>query len=198
LNQVAGCTTRDRHLPAFLLDNFVRRLVSPPKKKVLKFISAGVAAADIGCGPGHFTIPMAELVGAKGKVYAADSDPKAIEILEAKTNREDFQGAVEAHVASAADLEFVPDRSVDFAFANDVLCCMTDHAGAVAEIQRILKTDGIAYISVTKALRKKDPRAVTKQEWKQILESFTVRGKGEHLMNRWAIVSLKPTLPQER
>jgi ubiquinone/menaquinone biosynthesis C-methylase UbiE len=198
LNQVANCTARDRHLPAFLLDNSVRRLVSPPKKKISKFISAGFAVADIGCGPGHFTIPMAELVGAEGKVYAADSDPKSIEILKAKTDRENFQGAVEAHVASGGNLEFVPDRSVDFALANDVLCCMTDHAGAVSEIQRILKTEGIAYISVTKAFRKKDPRAVTKQEWKQILESFTVRGTGERLTNRWAIVSLKPTLPQER
>ena len=35
-------------------------------------IKAGDAVADIGCGPGFFTIPAAELVGPAGKVYAAD------------------------------------------------------------------------------------------------------------------------------
>ncbi len=68
---------------------------------------------------------------------------------------------------------------------------MADHAGALAEIKRILKPDGLAYISVTKVLRKKDPRTVTKEEWKRILEGFWVQENGEGLTSRWAAVSLK-------
>jgi len=183
--------TEDRHIPTFLTDNFLRRLVSPPKKKISKFISAGAAVADVGCGPGDFTIPIAELVGPEGKVYAADSDPKSIQVLKSKAEGRGLQRIIQAETASAANLEFIPDASVDFVFAIDVLCCMMEHAGAVTEIKRILKPHGLAYISITKSSRKMDPMAVTKEEWKQILEDFTVRENGEGYTKRWAIVSLK-------
>jgi ubiquinone/menaquinone biosynthesis C-methylase UbiE len=191
MTNAARCETGDRRVPTFLTDNFLRRLVSPPKKKIGKFISAGVAAADIGCGPGHFTIPMAELVGRQGKVYAADSDPKSIQVLKAKLERRELQSRVRAEITSAANLEFIADGSIDFVFAHAALCCMMDHAGAVREIKRILRPQGLAYISVTKLFRKMDRRAVTKEEWNEILESFRVRENGEGFTNRWAIVSLK-------
>ena len=191
MNETACCETRDRRIPTFLTDNFLRRLISPPKKRVSRFIPAGVAVADVGCGPGHFTVPIAELVGPEGKVYAADSDPKSIQVLKGKLDGREMQRRVQAEIASAANLEFVPNASVDFVFANDVLCCMADHAGAVAEIKRILKPQGKAYISITKSFRRMDQRAVTKEEWKQILMSFNVRENGEGFTNRWAVVSLK-------
>jgi ubiquinone/menaquinone biosynthesis C-methylase UbiE len=191
MRRIARYETGDRHIPTFLTDNFLRRLVSPPKKKLSKFISAGVAVADVGCGPGHFTIPMAELVGPEGKVYAADSDPRSIQVLKAKLEGRELQRRIQAETTSAANLEFIPDASVDFAFANGVLCCMMDHAGAVTEIKRILKPQGLAYIGVAKSFRNMDPRAVTREEWKRILESFKIRENGEVFMNRWAIVSLK-------
>ena len=187
---MAECGKGDRHFPTFLLDNFIRRLISPPEKKIRKYASKGITVADIGCGPGHFTIYMAEAVGLKGKVYAADSDPKSIEVLTAKSKAKGFEKIIDARTTSAANLEFVPDRSVDFVFAHGVLCCMTDHVGAVEEIKRVLKPNGLAYISVTKVFRRRDPKAVTKQEWKGILESFNVQETGEGLTNRWATVSL--------
>lgn len=188
---MADCSESDRHIPTFLLDNLIRRLISPPEKKIRKYVSSGITVADVGCGPGHFTISMAEAVGPKGKVYAADSDPKSIEVLKAESKHKGFQNIIDARTTSAANLQFIPDRSVDFAFANGVLCCMTDHVGAVGEIKRILKPNGLAYISVTKVFRKKDPKAVTIQEWKRILAGFKVQEMGEGLTNRWATVSLK-------
>jgi len=191
MSETTCCEIRDRRIPTFLTDNFLRRLISPPKKRLSKFVSAGVAVADVGCGPGHFTIPIAELVGPEGKVYAADSDPKSVQVLKGKLDGAETRRRVQAEIASAANLEFVPSASVDFVFANDVLCCMADHAGAVAEIKRILKPQGHAYISITRSFRRMDPRAVTKEEWKQILNSFNVRENGEGFTNQWAVVSLK-------
>lgn len=185
------CSESDRHIPTFLLDNFIRRLISPPENKIRKYVSSGIAVADVGCGPGHFTIPIAEAVGPEGKVYAADSDPRSIEALKTKSKEKGFQNIIDARTTSAANLDFVPDRSVDFAFANGVLCCMADHAGAVGEIKRILKPNGLAYISVTKVFRRRDRKAVTIQEWKRILEGFNVQEMREGLTNRWTTVSLK-------
>ncbi len=194
--QAACCKTKDRHLPTFVMDNFVRRWLSPPKKKVSKFLSAGIVVADVGCGPGYFTIPMAELVGSTGKVYAADSDPKSIKVLKAKSEARGLESVIEAHATSAASLGAIPDRSVDFVFANGVLCCMVDHAGAIEEVKRILKPPGLAYLSVTKLYRKTDPKAVTNEEWWRILEGFSVRENGEGFLNRWASVSAKHEMPK--
>jgi ubiquinone/menaquinone biosynthesis C-methylase UbiE len=179
------------------MDNFLRRLIAPPEKKISKFATAGRVTADIGCGPGYFAIPMAERVGAKGKVYAADADPKSIDALKAKIGARGLQNTVEAQTTSAADLSFIPDQTVDFAFASGVLCCMKDHKGAIAEIKRILKPDGLCYLSVTKLFRKQDPRAVPKREWDQILEGFEIKETHDGVMNRSAIVCLKNPKPSE-
>ena len=194
--QAACCRTKDRHIPTFIMDNFIRRRFSPPNEKVSKFLSAGSVVADIGCGPGYFTISMAELVGPTGKIYAIDSDPKSIKLLTAKSAARQFQNIIETHTTSAANMKAVPDRSVDFVFANALLCCMVDHEGAVAEIKRILKRQRLAYLSVTKLFRKKDPKAVTKEEWKRILEGFRVCEVGQGLLTRWATVSVKNELPE--
>ena len=181
----------DRRIPLFLTDNFLRRLFFPPKKTLSKFISAGQVVADIGSGPGFFTIAMAEIVGKEGRVYAADFDRKSIEALTRKAERHNYSDIIEARTTSAADLSFIPDASVDFAFSNGLLCCMLDHEGAVREVERILKPDGRAYISVTKRLRKKDPRTVGKDEWRSLLQRFNVVSQGEGFMARWAVVSAR-------
>jgi len=173
------------------MDNFIRRLISPPEKKISKFVTAGCMAADIGCGPGYFTIPLAETVGPSGRVYAADPDSKAINALNEKIDARGLRKVIEVKATSAAKLEFIPDTSIDFAFANGVLCCMLDHSGAVAEIKRILKPHRLCYLSVSKLIRKKDPRSVPKDEWIRILKDFDVQEIGEGFMNRWATLSLK-------
>lgn len=50
----------------------VRKLVHPPEKLLGPYLESGMAAMDIGCGMGYFTIPMAQLVGETGKVLAVD------------------------------------------------------------------------------------------------------------------------------
>ena len=184
-------TVSDRRIPLFLTDNFLRRLFFHPKKMLSKFISAGQVVADIGSGPGFFTIAMAEIVGKEGRVYAADFDRKSIEALTRKAERHNYSDIIEARTTSAADLSFIPDASVDFAFSNGLLCCMLDHEGAVREVERILKPDGRAYLSVTKRLRKKDPRTVGKDEWRSLLQRFNVVSQGEGVMARWAVVSVR-------
>jgi ubiquinone/menaquinone biosynthesis C-methylase UbiE len=59
---------------------FVRRMLSPGRTRwqkparVLKALGVrrGSVVADIGAGPGYFTLPLARAVGANGRVYAVD------------------------------------------------------------------------------------------------------------------------------
>ncbi|MFH1662867.1 MAG: class I SAM-dependent methyltransferase [Chloroflexota bacterium] len=107
-----------RRPPAFL--DPIRRLFEPPRKLIEPYVKKGQVVADLGCGSGYYTLPLAELVGPEGKVYAVDLGENCIQALEKKADKGDHQN-VEAHASSASDLSFIKDRSVDFVFANGLL-----------------------------------------------------------------------------
>ena len=184
-----SCSRGDRHVPLFLMDNLVRRLASSPSKFAEKHAAAGQTVADLGSGSGFYALPLAQRVGNSGKVYAVDFDAKAVRALSTKAEGLKLSAVVDARVGSAAQLGFIRDASTDFVLANGLLCCMVDHGGAIGEIKRILKPSATAYLSVTRAFRKSDPRGVSRAEWQRILEEFEVLEGGEGLTGRWALVS---------
>jgi ubiquinone/menaquinone biosynthesis C-methylase UbiE len=66
---------RNRVCPVELassLDNRIRRWLQNPYEIVAPYVKEGMTVLDVGCGPGFFSIEMAKLVGASGKVIAAD------------------------------------------------------------------------------------------------------------------------------
>ncbi len=44
-------------------------------------VKPGMVVCDMGCGNGYHTLPLAEMVGEKGKVYAVDVQPEMIAML---------------------------------------------------------------------------------------------------------------------
>jgi len=165
----------------------IRRLFEPPKRLVEPYVKNGHVVADLGCGSGYYTFPLAELVGPEGKVYAVDLGNKAIKALEKKIEKGGYKN-IEAHVSSATDVSFIKDSSVDFVLANGLLCSMDDQRQqAVSEIKRILKPSGQAYISLGAA----PPFGFVDQaEWEEILAGFKVE-QGGSFKEKWAVVSLK-------
>lgn len=180
-------TGKDRHFPAVLFNNFIRKLFDNPKKHN-RYIDQGNVVADLGCGPGFFTFAMAEGVGPDGKVYAVDSDEKMVGVVQKRIVQKDFHN-VEAHTSSAAQLGFINDESVDFVVADGLICCMApqDHRAAVSEIKRILKHGGKAFIMTTTG----KISYVDDKEWESILSEFKVeeRNQAPYRLNRWAVVS---------
>ncbi len=55
------------------LDNSIRRLVHKPGKILEAYIKKEMTVLDLGCGPGYFTIELANLGGDGGKVIARSS-----------------------------------------------------------------------------------------------------------------------------
>jgi len=185
---------RDLHFRLFYHDNSIRRLFDSPQRLVEPYVTNGQVVADLGCGPGFHTLALAELVGPEGRVYAVDSDEKAIRAVEKKADKRGYQN-IEAHTSSACDLSFIEDGSVDFVLANGLLCSMAPqhHESAVNEIRRILKPKGLSYLSTGRSSRS----YVSQAEWERILEGFRVErrgGDGFHFPAtgmRWAVVSTK-------
>ena len=182
---------RDKHFPLFVHDNVFRRLFDNPHS-FCSYVAEGQTVADLGCGPGFYSLGLAECVGPEGKVYAVDSDEKAVRALEKKADKRGYHN-IEARVSSASDLSFIKDGSVDFVLANGLLCSMAPkyHEPTVNEIKRILKPKGRAYLSAARGFYS----YMNKAEWERILEGFKVERRGDGfswIAERWATVSTKP------
>lgn len=112
-----------RHLPwnisLSILGPF-RKLFEPPQRLVEPYVKKGQVVADLGCGPGYYTLVLARSVGPEGKVYAVDLDKECIRTLEKNAGKAGYHN-IEARASSAADLSFIKDGTVDFILANGLL-----------------------------------------------------------------------------
>jgi ubiquinone/menaquinone biosynthesis C-methylase UbiE len=181
----------DKHFPNFAFKNPLRRILYPPEKIFKPYLKKGDRVADLGCGPGYYTIPMARFVLPDGSVYAVDSNARCIHAIDKKVKKNHIDN-IETHNTSAHSLPLIRDDSIDFILANGLLCSMApeNHSNAVVEFKRILKPDGLAYISVAKG----SMSYVDKEEWEDILLKFKVikREDGKRSSDdRWAVVSIK-------
>ena len=120
----------------------VRKLIEPPKK-ILSWmdVKPGMNVADIGCGPGYLTIPLAEMVGPQGKVYAIEIDEAASRYLREKAERLGLSN-VEVRVLDASFMEDVPNNSVDLAVMLHSLHHFNNMTDALKEAYRIIKPGG--------------------------------------------------------
>ncbi|MHA1200377.1 MAG: class I SAM-dependent methyltransferase [Candidatus Heimdallarchaeaceae archaeon] len=176
----------DRHLS--LLAHKISRLLEPSKRMLNPYIKRGMIVADLGSGPGYYSLHIAKRVGSEGKVFAIDSDEKSIRVLKEKSEKLGYSN-IEAKATSASELSFIEDETIDFVFSYGLLCCMApkEHESTLKEIKRILKPSGLAMLSISK-----DPSSyVSKQEWERMLEQFKVEKKKNRLIFRQAEVRKK-------
>lgn len=181
----------DKHFPRIAFDNPLRRLFEPPERLIGPFVKKGHRVADLGCGPGYYTMTMADIIGPDGKVFAVDSDERCIRVVKKKANRYGYKN-IESHISSAHQLNFIENNSIDFVLACGLLCSMSPihHEACVGEIRRILKSTGIARLSVAKG----SFSYVDENEWEDILTGFRVVRRSDKtgiFGDRWAVVSLK-------
>lgn len=123
------------------LNNPTRRAMLPADKILQKTgMKKGEAVADIGCGIGYFTIPMAELTGREGRVYAVDIQPEMLEEVKASISEKKLQNIYPV-LSEEYGLK-IEDKSVTFAFICTVLHEIEDKEKFLKEARRILKPGG--------------------------------------------------------
>lgn len=64
-----------------LLTTSLRALAQNPRRILRDHLAEGITAIDVGCGMGYFSIPIAEMIGSKGKMVAVDLQPEMLDGL---------------------------------------------------------------------------------------------------------------------
>jgi ubiquinone/menaquinone biosynthesis C-methylase UbiE len=116
-------------------------------------LKSGQKILEVGCGPGFFTIPAANIVGEEGLVYAVDVNPYAIERVRGKIMREGIKNVVPL-LANASDTG-LPERSIDFAFLVGLGYIAGGLKNVLLEIHRILRPGSVLSFENTRGSREK-------------------------------------------
>lgn len=115
-----------------------------PQKIVDSFgIESGCVIADFGSGAGYFTLPLAKAATSKGKVFAVDILPSALEVVDKKARMENLTNIelVQADLEKENSTKIV-DSSVDFVIISNLLFQLENKANIFREAKRVLKSGG--------------------------------------------------------
>jgi len=117
-----------------------------PRLNILKEvgIKAGFHVLDYGCGPGGYIIPLAELVGKSGKVYALDIHPLAIRKVQDIASKKRLAN-VETILSDCQT--GLLDNTLDAVLLYDAFHHLSNPDVVLRELHRILKPDGILSFS---------------------------------------------------
>lgn len=121
-------------------------------------------AAEIGCGPGTYTVEIAPYVS---RLYACDLMPNLLEVLKSRAKRKSLNQIIPINT-NAEDLSAIPDKSCDITLCMGPLYHLKEEARRIRclqECKRITKPGGMIVISYV------NPRGL----WKNVVKgSMTV------------------------
>lgn len=124
---------------------FIDLIWKNPQRRLKKIpLKKGMTVVDYGCGPGRYTLPVARLVGPKGKIFAVDIQPLAINVIKEKAAHGSLTNIEAIKVDSYST--GIQGSSVDLVLFIDTLHLIGDCGALFREIHRILKLDGFLFM----------------------------------------------------
>ena len=165
------------------LDNIIRRWIQNPQKILGPYIKEGMIVLDMGCGPGFFSIDMAQMVGKTGQVIAADLQEGMLQKLRAKIKGTDLEDRITLH--KCEENKICVSENVDFVLLFYMVHEVPNVEAFFSEIVTILKPDGIVFMV-------EPPFHVTKKGFEKTIEKannagFTVVERPKLFLNKAAI-----------
>jgi len=142
------------------LDNRIRRWLQDPQKILGPYVDEGMTVLDIGCGPGLFTIEMAQMVGKSGRVIAVDLQEGMLDKLRNKIRRTELAERITLHRCKEDSIG-VSDK-VDFALAFYMVHEVPNQQEFFDEVRSILKPGGLVLIA-------EPPFHVSKREFEETI-----------------------------
>ncbi len=126
------------------LDNRIRRWLQNPQKILRPYIEEGMTVLDLGCGPGFFSIDMAQMVGKSGRVIASDLQEGMLQKLRGKIHGTEFEDRITLH--KCEENKIGVSENVDFVLAFYMVHEVPNQEEFFNEIKTILKPNGQVFI----------------------------------------------------
>ena len=133
----------DRVCPAShagFLSTSLRRLLTDPRRILGHLVRPGDVVIDLGCGPGFFTLPLAEMVGESGRVIAADLQLEMLEKLRDRIQGSPLESRITLQQCAADTIG--PTEPADLAVALYMVHEVDDPERLLREIHDALKPGG--------------------------------------------------------
>ncbi len=130
------------HKMAFMLDNWLRKLLQNPTKIVGQFINESDTIIDFGCGPGFFTIAMAGMVGKQGKIIAVDLQEEMLEYIKRKAAAKNLTNRIEYHLCEKDRIALELNKKADFMLAYYMVHELPNPGTFFQEVRSLLKNGG--------------------------------------------------------
>jgi ubiquinone/menaquinone biosynthesis C-methylase UbiE len=118
----------------------LRRLFHKPDRILRGLIQPGETVADLGCGPGFFTLPMARMVGETGRVIAVDLQEGMLDLLRERAEEAGLMARVVPRQCSETELKVT--ETVTFALAFYMVHEVPDVRGFLTQVHDILAPHG--------------------------------------------------------
>jgi len=122
------------------LDNKLRKWLQKPQKILSPYIKEGMKVLDVGCGPGFFSVEIAKMVGANGKVIAADLQEGMLQIIRDKIARTALDKIIQPVKCEEDNINI--KEKVDFILAFYMVHEVPDKAKLFESFKDILNDDG--------------------------------------------------------
>lgn len=126
------------------LDTRLRRWLQDPRKILGPYIKGGMMVLDFGCGPGYFTLDMAQMVGKSGRVIAADLQEGMLQKLAKKIRGTELDERITLHQCGKHSIGL--SEQVDFILAFYMIHEIPDQEHFFREMESILKPEGQLFI----------------------------------------------------
>jgi ubiquinone/menaquinone biosynthesis C-methylase UbiE len=123
----------------------MRRWIQNPRKILGPYIKEGMTVLDIGCGPGFFSIDLAEMVGATGRVIAADLQEGMLQKLREKIKGSELDSRIALHKCEESKIGW--SEQVDFILCFYMVHEIPNQADFFKEIKSKLKPGGQLFIA---------------------------------------------------
>ncbi len=124
----------------YALANPFRRLLHEPEKILAPFVREGMTVLDLGSGMGFFSLAMARLVGAQGKVICVDLQQEMLDALQKRAARAGVGERIRLQRAAQDDIHVA--GPVDFALAFWMAHEVTDGQKFLCQVFSALKPSG--------------------------------------------------------
>ncbi len=142
-------------------------------------LGRGITFLDLGCGRGEYAIASTKIVGDEGRVYALDLWEEGIASLQAEVSARGIKN-LKAVIADAEKSIPLDDNSVDVCLMATMfhdLVLANAAAGALQQVDRVLKRDGVlAILEFKKIDGPPGPPLTSRLDPKEVEEKITPYG----------------------